>query len=147
MSFVLPRREALYIFAEAPERQKIACDGNLECLLNIVDEYQDLAVGPSAPEVLPDKIVGSSQDCVFLPGVRRGRARSILKGVEIGSLIGDQQGALVGNECFHQGEAKCTFGTRTLLFNTGNDVGKSNSGLLGAVGSPHPTSLVVYRVF
>ena len=47
--FVLPRREALYIFDEAPDRQKVACDGSLECLPNIVDEYQDLAVGPGAP--------------------------------------------------------------------------------------------------
>jgi len=34
-----------------------------------------------------------------------------LKGVQVAGLVGDQQGALVGNKCFHQGEAKCTYGT------------------------------------
>ena len=80
------------------------------------------------PSVLP-KIVSSSQ---VYGEVEHG----LLKGVKIGGLIGDQQGALVGNKCFHQGEAKCTFGTGAfLLFNTGNTIVKSNSGLLGTVGS------------
>lgn len=55
-----------------------------------------------------------------------------LKGVKIGGLIGDQQGALVGNKCFKKGEAKCTYGTGAfLLFCTGPDVVKSSHGLLG----------------
>ena len=79
------------------------------------------------PSVLP-KIVSSSQ---VYGEVEHGS----LKGVQIGGLIGDQQGALVGNKCFHQGEAKCTFGTGAfLLFNTGNDVVKSDNGLLATVG-------------
>lgn len=78
------------------------------------------------PSVLP-KIVSSSQ---VYGEVEHGP----LKGVKIGGLIGDQQGALVGNKCFSQGEAKCTFGTGAfLLFNTGNDVVKSDSGLLATV--------------
>ena len=67
VSFVLPCREALYTFVEAPDRQKVACDGSLECLLNIVDEYQDLAADPVLlnffqiqSSVLPG-IVSSSQ--------------------------------------------------------------------------------------
>ena len=67
VSFVLPRREALYIFDEAPDRQEVACDGSLECLLNIVDEHQDLAADPVLlnffqiqSSVLPG-IVSSSQ--------------------------------------------------------------------------------------
>ena len=80
------------------------------------------------PSVLP-KIVSSSQ-------VYGEVGHGSLKGVRIGGLIGDQQGALVGNKCFHQGEAKCTFGTGAfLLFNTGNDVVKSDNGLLGTVCS------------
>jgi len=82
------------------------------------------------PSVLP-KIVSSSQ---VYGEVEHG----LLKGIKIGGLIGDQQGALVGNKCFRQeGEAKCTFGTGAfLLFNTGNNVVKSNNGLLGTVGYP-----------
>ena len=80
------------------------------------------------PSVLPE-IVSSSQ---VYGEVEHG----LLKGLKIGGLIGDQQGALVGNKCFRQGEAKCTFGTGAfLLFNTGNDLVKSNNGLLGTVGS------------
>jgi len=78
------------------------------------------------PTVLP-KIVSSSQ---VYGEVEHGS----LKGVKIGGLIGDQQGALVGNKCFRQGQAKCTFGTGAfLLFNTGNDIVKSDNGLLATV--------------
>lgn len=59
-----------------------------------------------------------------------------LKGVPIGGLIGDQQGALVGNKCLRQGEAKCTYGTGAfLLFCTGKDIVKSGHGLLSTVES------------
>ena len=59
-----------------------------------------------------------------------------LQGVKIGGLIGDQQGALVGNKCLNQGEAKCTYGTGAfLLFCTGADIVKSAHGLLGTVYS------------
>ncbi|KAF8256348.1 glycerol kinase [Lactarius quietus] len=43
-----------------------------------------------------------------------------LKGVPLGGLVGDQQGALIGNKCLAQGQAKCTYGTGAfLLFCTG----------------------------
>ena len=38
-----------------------------------------------------------------------------LKGVLLGSLVGDQQGALNGNTCLTQGEAKRTYGTSAFL--------------------------------
>lgn len=80
------------------------------------------------PSVLPE-ILSSSQ---VYGEVEHG----LLKGVKIGGLIGDQQGALLGNKCFREGEVKCTFGTGAfLLFNTGNNIVKSDSGLLGTVGS------------
>jgi glycerol kinase len=61
-------------------------------------------------------------------------ASGSLKGVRIGGLVGDQQGALVGNKCLRQGEAKCTYGTGAfLLFCTGADVVKSDHGLLTTV--------------
>jgi glycerol kinase len=57
-----------------------------------------------------------------------------LKGVPIGGLVGDQQGALVGNKCLTAGEAKCTYGTGAfLLFCTGSDIVTSNHGLLSTV--------------
>jgi glycerol kinase len=57
-----------------------------------------------------------------------------LAGVKIAGLVGDQQGALVGNKCLNQGEAKCTYGTGAfLLFCTGGEVVTSKNGLIGTV--------------
>jgi len=61
-------------------------------------------------------------------------ASGSLKGVKIAGLVGDQQGALVGNKCFKQGEAKCTYGTGAfLLFTTGSEPVKSSNGLISTV--------------
>ncbi|KAF9260674.1 glycerol kinase [Marasmius fiardii PR-910] len=76
--------------------------------------------------ILP-KIVSSSE-------VYGDIASGPLKGVPIGGLAGDQQAALVGNKCLKEGEAKCTYGTGAfLLFNTGEEVVKSNHGLVSTV--------------
>lgn len=57
-----------------------------------------------------------------------------LAGVRIAGIVGDQQAALVGNQCLHQGEAKNTYGTGAfLLFNTGYEVVKSKNGLISTV--------------
>src|SRR5258708_744539 len=57
-----------------------------------------------------------------------------IKGVPLGGLIGDQQGALVGNKCLTQGQAKCTYGTGAfLLYCTGTDIIYSNHGLLSTL--------------
>jgi glycerol kinase len=50
------------------------------------------------------KIVSNSE----VYGSMKGGA---LDGVPIAGMIGDQQGALVGNKCFEKGEAKNTYGT------------------------------------
>ena len=55
------------------------------------------------PSILP-KLVSSSQ-------VYGSIASGSLKGIRIAGIVGDQQGALVGNKCFKEGEAKCTYGT------------------------------------
>ena len=84
--------------------------------------------------VLP-KIVSTSE-------VYGNIAYGALAGVPIGGLIGDQQGALIGNKCLGQGEAKCTYGTGAfLLFCTGNKIVESNHGLLSTV------TIIVYLMF
>lgn len=55
------------------------------------------------PSILPN-IVSSSE----IYGTIHSGA---LKGVKVSGVVGDQQGALVGNKCFKEGEAKCTYGT------------------------------------
>ncbi|THH14755.1 hypothetical protein EW146_g5618 [Bondarzewia mesenterica] len=71
-----------------------------------------------------------------------------LQGIKIGGLVGDQQGALIGNKCFTQGEAKCTYGTGAfLLFTTGEDIVYSSHGLLSTVAyQPGPGAKPVYAL-
>lgn len=54
--------------------------------------------------------------------------------IPVASSIGDQQGALFGQSCFHTGMVKATYGTGgTLLMNTGNQIRTSDNGLLTTV--------------
>ncbi|KAF9466043.1 glycerol kinase [Collybia nuda] len=78
------------------------------------------------PSILP-KIVSTSE---IYGNITYGS----LLGVPIGGLVGDQQGALIGNKCLTQGEAKCTYGTGAfLLFCTGGEIVKSTHGLLSTI--------------
>lgn len=57
-----------------------------------------------------------------------------LTDVPIAGIVGDQQAALVGNKCLQRGDAKNTYGTGSfVLFNTGEDIVKSENGLLTTV--------------
>ncbi|KAJ3416292.1 hypothetical protein HDV05_002232 [Chytridiales sp. JEL 0842] len=57
------------------------------------------------------------------------------KGVPISGCLGDQQAALVGQQCLHPGDVKNTYGTGCfMLFNTGNKPVFSKGGLLTTVG-------------
>eukprot|EP00794_Sanderia_malayensis_P019091 gene19091-21007_t len=59
---------------------------------------------------------------------------AVLNGVPIAGILGDQQAALVGQNCFRSGDAKNTYGTGNfLLYNTGKDVVYSKNGLLTTV--------------
>ena len=57
------------------------------------------------------------------------------KTIKITGIIGDQQGALVGQRCFQPGQMKATFGTGCfLMVNSGNEYLQSTSGLLNTLG-------------
>ena len=49
VGFISPPREARLTRIKAFDRQEITCYGSLECFSNVVDEYQDFAMGPAAP--------------------------------------------------------------------------------------------------
>lgn len=52
----------------------------------------------------------------------------------LAAMVGDQQGALVGQSCFAPGQAKSTYGTGCfLILNTGGDCVRSRSRLLSTV--------------
>lgn len=54
--------------------------------------------------------------------------------VPIAGIAGDQQAALFGQACFHEGEAKNTYGTGCfLLMNTGSQMYQSKNGLLTTI--------------
>lgn len=56
-------------------------------------------------------------------------------GIPVAGLVGDQQGALFGQACFHEGMAKCTYGTGAfILLNTGRAPVPSGRGMLTTVG-------------
>ncbi|HWE24865.1 MAG TPA: glycerol kinase GlpK [Myxococcales bacterium] len=60
--------------------------------------------------------------------------RGLPDGLPIAGIAGDQQAALVGQVCFSEGDAKCTYGTGAfLLMNAGNRPVSSRHGLLGTV--------------
>jgi glycerol kinase len=64
-----------------------------------------------------------------------GQAKSILAGVPIAGILGDQQAALFGQACYDPGEAKNTYGTGCfMLLNTGHELTPSKSGLLTTLG-------------
>ena len=58
-----------------------------------------------------------------------------IQDVPVAGILGDQQAALVGQTCFHTGEAKNTYGTGCfLLMNTGSKRVQSRCGLVTTVG-------------
>jgi glycerol kinase len=79
------------------------------------------------PEALLPKIGVSS-------GIIGEIRQTSLAGVPIAGVLGDQQGALVGQACFLPGDAKNTYGTGCfLLMNTGETPVQSRYGLLTTV--------------
>jgi glycerol kinase len=76
------------------------------------------------PEVRSSsEIYGQTRDVPGLPD-----------GVPVAGMAGDQQAALFGQQCWKEGEAKCTYGTGAfLLMNTGQKPVPSKNGLVTTV--------------
>ncbi|HMN11246.1 MAG TPA: glycerol kinase GlpK [Bellilinea sp.] len=63
-----------------------------------------------------------------------GTARGILEGVPIAGMLGDQQAALFGQNCFDPGDVKNTYGTGCfMLLTTGRELVHSQHGLITTV--------------
>jgi len=85
----------------------------------------------------PDVLSAFGIPAAILPRIRPSSdiygtaSESVLQGVTIAGILGDQQAALVGQTCFKQGEAKNTYGTGCfLLMNVGDKPVGSKCGLL-----------------
>lgn len=60
---------------------------------------------------------------------------SLLRGTPVAGILGDQQAATFGQAAFRAGESKNTYGTGCfLIFNTGEEIVRSQNGLLTTVG-------------
>ncbi len=71
----------------------------------------------------------------------------MLPGVPIGGILGDQQAALFGQNCFELGMAKNTYGTGNfLLMNTGEQKVRSSHGLLTTVAYQLGSRPAVYAL-
>ena len=80
------------------------------------------AIPPSLlPEVKPSSVIFAHTSLFGAP-------------VPIAGVVGDQQASLFGQQCFRNGMVKNTYGTGCfLLMNTGTEIPRSESGLLGTV--------------
>lgn len=89
-------------------------------------ELMDLLEIPAGvlPEVKDSAgLFGTTSQCGNLPD-----------GIKISGILGDQQAALVGQACFREGEAKCTYGTGAfMLTNIGAMPKISDNGLLTTI--------------
>jgi glycerol kinase len=110
-------------------------------LMNLVTLQwdQDILKLFEIPRACLPEIVSSSE--VY------GTATDGLVGVPIAGILGDQQAALVGQACFHPGEAKNTYGTGCfMLMNTGETPYHSTCGLLTTVGYRFGQGKTVYAL-
>ncbi len=96
--------------------------------LDTLDWNADICADMGIPMSMLPEIRSSSQ----IYG--EGRSKGPLAGRPIAGILGDQQAAMFGQACFGRGTGKNTYGTGSfMLINTGNDIVRSEHGLLTTV--------------
>ncbi len=94
--------------------------------LETLDWSEDLCDAIGVPMAMLPRIVPSVGKIADATGP--------LEGVPIAGILGDQQAAMFGQTCFDVGDAKNTYGTGCfMLLNTGNELVRSDNGLLTTV--------------
>jgi len=82
---------------------------------------------------VPKDILPEIRPSAGVFGTTKG-VRGLPDGIPIAGIAGDQQAAMVGQACFNEGDAKCTYGTGAfLLMNAGPRKVTSRHGLIGTV--------------
>jgi glycerol kinase len=95
------------------------------------------------PRTMLPGIESSSDPTAFGAAVQP----SAIVGVPITGVLGDQHAAMVGQTCFHPGEAKNTYGTGNfLLVNTGTEIVRSAHGLVSTVAYRFGEAPAVYAL-
>ncbi|XP_039746879.1 glycerol kinase-like [Pararge aegeria] len=94
---------------------------------------------------IPIQILPKIKSCAEIYGYI---ATGSLLGTPIAGCLGDQQAALVGQNCMNFGQVKCTYGTGCfLLYNTGESIVHSQNGLLTTVAYKlGPNSPAIYAL-
>ena len=94
---------------------------------------------------IPTAMLPSIASCSEIYGTVA--AHSLLAGVPIAGVLGDQQAALFGQACFDAGTAKNTYGTGCfMLMNTGRKIVMSSHGLLTTAGYKIGDAPAVYAL-
>ncbi|MDO5492203.1 MAG: glycerol kinase GlpK [Nesterenkonia sp.] len=99
-------------------------------LMNIdtLDWNEDICAEMGVPTAMLPEIRSSSEVYGY------GRKKGLLIDTPIAGILGDQQAATFGQACFEPGQGKNTYGTGNfMLMNTGNDIVRSENGLLTTV--------------
>jgi len=108
--------------------------------LETLDWDAEMLAALAIPRAMLPKIAASSEvygECTL----------DSLRSVPAAGILGDQQAALVGQTCFHPGEAKNTYGTGCfLLMNTGTQPVQSKHGMLTTVGYRLGNQAAVYAL-
>ena len=95
--------------------------------INSLDWDEELLNLFNIPKSLLPNVVAS--DAAF------GKLRFDNNIINITGVLGDQQSAMVGQNCFDKGSMKSTYGTGCfLMVNTKDEIFRSNSGLLSTIG-------------
>ena len=113
--------------------------------LDTLDWDDDMLRLFQIPRSMMPAIRSSSQD--FGHVRPSGAQLSCLRGVRIGSMLGDQHAALVGQTCFKPGQLKNTYGTGCfLVMNTGEKKVLSQHGLLTTLAYKFGKQPAVYAL-
>ena len=108
-----------------------ASNASRTMLFNLKDELWDAEMMRTFG--VKDDMLPHVQPSFSKFGVTKG-LRFLPDGILITGMIGDQQSALLGQACIHEGQAKCTYGTGAfLLMNTGSKLKKSKHRLLTTI--------------
>ncbi|KQO64839.1 glycerol kinase GlpK [Curtobacterium sp. Leaf261] len=90
---------------------------------------EDILADFGVPKSMLPEIVSSSEIYGHV------ESSNLLREVPIAGILGDQQAATFGQAAFDTGESKNTYGTGNfLIFNTGEEIVRSENGLLTTVG-------------